>query len=108
MGDVIRLRNKSVSSWKRRKNRLNKGDDIEDPYFLGKKKFWSWTCKKCGEKMEPYKEDEYGDIVLSCTNPGCILNKIFANGPGVQMAKLLKQQQQNSRLYYRGYSGGYY
>jgi len=108
MGHVIRIKNKSISTQRRKKNRLNKGDDIEDPYFLGKKKYWSWTCKKCGEKMEPYKEDEYGDIVLSCSNPGCILNKMFANSASVQIAKLLKQQQQNSRLYYKRYDGGYH
>lgn len=107
-GHVIRIKNKSISTLRRRRSRLNKGDDIEDPYFVGKKKHWQWHCKKCGYPLEPYKEDEYGDIVMSCTNQGCILNKLYENSLGVQMAKLLKQQQMNSTLYYRRYDGGYY
>jgi len=107
-GSTIRIKNKSISTLRRKRNPLNKGDDIEDPYIIGKKKFWTWTCKKCGNPMEPYREDEYGDIIMSCTNMGCILNKIHEHSLGVQMAKLLKQQQMNSRLYYRRYDGGYY
>jgi len=107
-GSTIRIKNKSISTLRRKRNPLNKGDDIEDPYIIGKKKFWPWECKKCGCRAEPYKEDVYGDIIVSCSNPGCIMNKLHENSVNVQVAKLLKQQQMNSRLYYRRYDGGYY
>jgi hypothetical protein len=103
-----RMRNPHVSNWRRTKNKGNKGDDIEDPYFLGKKKYWSWFCKKCGERLEPYKEDQYGDIVLSCSNQGCIMNKMYASSKQIEIMKLLKQQQLNSTLYYRRFDGGYH
>jgi len=107
-GDVVRIKNQSISKLRRIKNQQNKGDDIEDPYIIGNKKAWPWWCKKCGEKLEPYKEDEYGDIVTSCTNPNCMMNKAWENSLNVKMAKLLKAQQMNSQLYYRNYKGGYY
>ena len=107
-GSTIRIKNQSVTSQRRKRNQLNKGDDIEDPYIIGNRKAWSWWCKKCGSRLEPYKEDELGDIIMSCTNQGCISNKAFENSLTIRMAKLFKQQQMNSQLYYRNYKGGYY
>ena len=107
-GSTIRIKNQSITSVRRKRNRLNKGDDIEDPYIIGNKKAWSWWCRKCGARLEPYREDELGDIIMSCTNQGCIANKAFENSLTIRMAKLFKQQQMNSQLYYRNYKGGYY
>lgn len=107
-GHIIRIKNPAISTQRRKHNRRNKGDDIEDRYIIGNKKAWPWWCKKCGSKLEPYKEDEYGDIIMSCTNPHCIMNKAFEGSMTIQLKKLFKQQQMNSQLYYRNYKGGYY
>jgi len=106
-GSTVRIKNPATSKLRRRRNPRNKGDDIEDPYIIGNKKAWSWWCRKCGERLEPYKEDEFGDIVMSCSNPNCIMNKAWENSLNIQMAKLFKQQQMNSSLYYRTQKGGY-
>lgn len=107
------IKNTSISSLKRKKNRINKGFDIEDPYLIGNIKnnqAWPWWCKKpgCGHKLVPYKEDEFGDIIMSCTNPNCIGHRMHANSINVQLKKLLKQQQNSSTLYYRRLDGRYY
>lgn len=107
----IKVENTSIRSQRRKRNKKNKGDDIEDPYIIGNIKqdeAWPWWCKKCGAKLVPYKEDEYGDIVMTCTNQNCWLHKMHKNSINVKLAKMLKQQQMNSRLYYRTYKGGYY
>ena len=104
----IKIKNPSISSQRRKRNQQNKGFDIEDPFLIGNKKAWSWWCKKCGGRLEPYREDEYGDIIMSCTNSNCIGHKAHENGLTNQLAKLFKRQQMNSQLYYRTYRGGYY
>lgn len=108
-GHIIRIKNPAVSTQRRKKNKRNKGDDIEDRYIIGnRKEGWPWWCRKCGGKLEPYKEDEFGDIIMSCTNPHCIMNKAFEGSLTIQLKKLFKQQQMNSHLYYRNYKGGYF
>ena len=107
-GSTVRIKNPAISKLRRSRNRQNKGDDIEDPYIIGKRKTWSWWCKKCGERLEPYREDEYGDIIMSCSNSNCMMNKAWEGSLNNQMAKLFKQQQMNSHLYYRNQKGGYY
>ena len=106
----MRIKNKAISKQRRKRARSNQGIDIEDPYWIGNKDSWSWYCKmpNCGAKMYPYKQDEYGDIVMACSNPNCIKSGNFANSISVQLKRLLKQQQNNSVLYYRRYDGKYY
>ena len=104
----IKIKNPAISTQRRKRNQANKGFDIEDPYLIGNKKAWSWWCKKCGQRLEPYREDEFGDIIMSCTNYHCIGNKAHEHGLSNEIAKLFKRQQMNSQLYYRNQRGGYY
>ena len=99
------IKNRSV----RKLKYLDRGKiDIEDPYWVGNKKNWSWYCPEptCGAPMYPYKQNEYGHIVMACSNPNCIQSGNFPLD--VEQRKLMKQMQMNSRKFYRNYLGGYY
>lgn len=104
------IKNKSVSKLRRIKTANARKVDIEDPYFIGNKKSWSWHCPMlgCNGELLPYKQDKYGDIIVACSNPYCIKSGNFESSINVQLKKLLKKQQMNSSLFYRRYDGGYY
>lgn len=104
------IKNKSVSKLKRQKTANQRKVDIEDPYYVGNKKAWSWWCNMpgCNGKLLPYKQDKYGDIIVACSNPYCIKSGNYDSSINVQLKKLLKKQQMNSQLYYRKYDGSYY
>jgi hypothetical protein len=104
-GTVIRFKNKSISTLKRKKNPHNKGFDPDTSFFQGNMKYQPWSCRKCGSPMEPWYEDEFGDLVVSCTNPNCICSKDFGGSINVELSKLVKKLNNNSNLYYRGYDG---
>ena len=104
-GDVIRFKNqnKRVNSIRRKWH--NDRIDIEDPYYVGKK--GSYSCDLCGSSMIPYKQDAFGNIIVTCMNPYCIKHKDNANSINTQLAKLLKQQQASSNRFYVDYEGNY-
>lgn len=104
--DVIRIKNKSkrVHNIRRLKTAGSRMTDIDDKYEIGPKEHWS--CLKCGNPMEPYKQDEYADFVMSCTNINCVNSKDWSGKLSVELAKLCKEQQLHSR-YYLSYMGDY-
>lgn len=93
-------------SMKRKKGR-NIRHTGDEPWIASKDKVL-FRCKVCGWPMEYWKEDYMGDLIFTCTNPYCYKNKDYAGSLTVKLKKLLKEQQMNSRLYYRTYKGGYY
>jgi len=112
---TIKFKNKSkrVSSLRRLHSASMNKIDIEDPYWIGNKKSWSWWCPVCEKKglrrkLIPYKQDKYGNIVVACENPNCIKSGNFDNSISSELARLLKQMQSNSRKFYITYGGGYY
>ena len=102
------IKNKAISTLRRKKTAHLRTVDIEDPFHIGNKKAWPWWCKVCGSRLVPYKQDEFGDIVVACENPNCVKSGNFAGSINVELKKLLKKQQNWSSLYYRTYNGGYY
>ena len=108
-GTVIRFKNKSkaVNNARRRRTGHTRKCDIEDPYHIGHKD--NFPCRNCGSPTKPYKQDAMGDIIVSCTNPHCILNiDVFgSNNMNVKLSKLLKEQMLHSR-YYVDYFGSTY
>jgi hypothetical protein len=101
----IKNQNKRIHNIRRLQTSENRKTDIEDKYEVGPKKHWN--CLKCGSPMEPYKQDEYGDIVMSCINNFCVNSKDWGGTLSIEMAKLTKEQQLHSR-YYTSYLGDYY
>jgi len=103
-GDTIRIKNKSrrVHNINRLKTGKERRTDIEDPYH----KLHHFHCLRCGSDMEPYKQDEYGDIIMSCKNHFCANSKDFDGGLTTTLAKLTKEMQLHSR-YYIDYLGNY-
>lgn len=85
-------------------NRRYSGDD--EGQILTKDKVF--RCPNCGSVMEYWKEDHMGDIIMSCTNHFCYKSKDFAGSLTVELKKLTKQLQQNSRKFYRKYDGTHY
>ena len=104
--DVIHIKNKNraIHNIRRLKSADNRRSDIDDKYEIGPKEHWS--CLKCGSPMEPYKQDEYSDHVMSCTNINCVNSKDWCGKLSVKLAKLCKEQQLHSR-YYTDYMGDY-
>lgn len=108
-----RFKNKQTSKLRRVRINKNARIDIEDPYFVGNRKSWSWWCPVCERKglrnkLLPYKQDKYGDIVVACENPNCIKSGNFDSSINSELTRLLKQLQTNSRKFYVGYNGSYY
>ena len=99
----VKNRSKRIHNIRRRKTANSRKVDIEDPYLRPH----HWKCLRCGEDMEPYKQDEYGDLVMSCKNHNCVNSKDFVGSPlSINMAKLTKEMQLHSR-YYVDYVGNY-
>jgi len=105
-GSVVRIKNKSkrVHNIHRLKTGKDRMTDIDDKYEIGPRDHW--TCLKCGSTMEPYKQDEYGDIIMSCKNGMCVNSKDWCGSISVELAKLCKEQQLHSR-YYMSHMGDY-
>lgn len=99
----MNIRNQVLSSLRRKKTANERKIDIEDEYHV--KQDGTWQCKNCGADMVPYKQDEYGDIVMSCTNEYCYKSKDWSGSLTVKMKKLTKEMQMNSRLFYMNYDG---
>lgn len=104
--DVIRIKNKSkrVHNINRLRSAGSRRTGTDDKYIVGPKEHWN--CLKCGSPMDPYKEDEYADLVMSCNNINCVNSKDWCGKLSVKLAKLCKEQQLHSR-YYTGYMGDY-
>lgn len=100
----IKNKNKYIHNLKRKKTSHKRKVDIEDPYHVGNK--GCWTCRICGSTMTPYKQDEYGDIIMSCDNNYCVNSKNFEGSVNVKLSKLVREMQLHSR-YYTDYLGGY-
>lgn len=66
-----------------------------------------WYCPICGSEMSPYKQDQYGDIVMSCNNVNCVNNEGFDGSVNVKLSKLTRELQLHGK-YYTDYLGGYY
>jgi len=104
-GDIVRIKNKSkrVHNIRRKHTAGDRKVDIEDPILRPH----HWKCLRCGEDMEPYKQDEYGDLVMSCLNFNCANSKDFIGRKFTStFAKLTKEMQMHSR-YYVDYLGNY-
>ena len=78
--------------------------DLNDDFHVGSKK--AWKCLKCGSDMEPFKQDEYGDIIMSCKNEFCLCCKDFGGKINTTLKKLTKEMQLHER-YYVNQIGGY-
>lgn len=98
-GEVVRIKggSKRVDNIQRRKTASQRMVDLNDKYHVGSKDHW--FCLKCGSPMEPYKQDEFGDIVMSCKNQFCINSKDWGGKIDIRLAKLVKEQQLHSRYY---------
>ena len=104
---TLQIKNKSIDTIRRRRTAGNRKIDYEDPYW-GVKKPGIWTCKICGGDMIPWKQSRLGDIIVTCQNSFCVKSKDFAGSINVELSKLLREQQNNSSLYYRKYDGGFH
>lgn len=104
MGDTFKLKNQSkrIHNIQRKKTGKDRITDIEDPILRPH----HWKCLRCGADMEPYKQDEYGDIIMSCKNEFCANSKDFGGKLTTNLAKLSKEMQLHSR-YYVDYMGNY-
>jgi len=108
MGTWNEVRNRHIYSNKRKRTAHLRRDGDPDTVMRGDWKKKTFTCKSCGTDMEYWKEDKWGDWIYSCKNHFCYKSKDFAGSMTIKLKKLAKQQQMNSRLYYRTYDGGYY
>ena len=104
VGNTTQLKNKSkrIHNIKRKKTAHERKVDIEDPILRPH----HWKCLRCGTDMEPYKQDEYGDLVMSCKNHFCANSKDFEGGLTTRLSKLSKEMQLHSR-YYIDYLGNF-
>ncbi len=101
----IKNQSKRIHNIRRHKTAGDRKADLNDKYEVGSKK--TWYCPKCGGAMSPFKQDEYGDIIMSCNNEYCRNSKDFIGGAmSNKMAKLTKEMQMHSR-YYVDYLGDY-
>lgn len=100
----LKNKNKYIHNQHRKKTAGKRKVDIEDPYHIGN---GNWTCRLCGSKMHPYKQDEYGDIIMACNNSNCVNSEGFDGSVNVKLSKLTRELQLHSR-YYTDYLGGYY
>ncbi len=99
----VRNKSKTVNNIRRRRTANNRKVDIDDPYL----RQHHWKCLRCGDQMEPYKQDEKGDLIMSCNNYNCINSKDFIGAPlSTRLAKLTKEMQLHSR-YMVDYLGNY-
>ena len=98
----IKNQSKRVHNIRRHKTANDRKVDLNDKYNVGSE--GTWHCPKCGTDMSPFKQDEYGDIVVSCNNQACRNSKDFIGGAmNTKLAKLTKEMQLHSR-YYKGQS----
>ena len=93
---------KAIHNIRRKKTGHTRMDDIDDPYL----RLHHFKCLRCGDDMEPYKQDEYGDKIMSCKNRFCANSKDFGGKLTINLAKLTKEMQLHSR-YYVDYLGNY-
>ena len=103
-GDTTRIKNKSkrIHNIRRLRTANERKTDIEDPILRPH----HWKCIRCGADTEPYREDEYGDTIVSCKNWSCVNSKDWSGKISIKLAKLTKEMQLHSR-YYVDYLGNY-
>ncbi|NHJ40133.1 MAG: hypothetical protein FK731_08885 [Asgard group archaeon] len=96
-----------LSSMKRKSGRQIRytGDE---PHIATQDKVIRCPVPGCGHTMEFWKEDRMGDLIYTCTNPYCYKSKDWSGSLTVELKKLTKQLQMNSRKFYRTYMGDYY
>lgn len=102
---MTRIRNQLINSLRRKKTANDRKIDIEDEYHV--KQDNTWRCMNCGSEMVPYRQDEYGDIVMSCTNQYCYKSKDWDGTLTTRLKKLTKQMQMNSKLNFVNYDGSF-
>ena len=99
MPESVRARFLSSSKRKMRSSRQKRytGDE---PHIATKDKNII-RCPNCHSRMEFWKEDWIGDLIYTCTNPYCYKSKDWSGSLTVELKKLTKQMQMNSRKFYR-------
>lgn len=97
MYNVKNTSNKKVNNIRRQKTANARKVDLNDKYEVGSKT--SWKCMKCGAGMSPYKQDEFGDVIMSCHNEFCVCSKDFGGKFGTRLGKLTKEMQLHARYY---------
>lgn len=94
---IPNTKNKRINNIDRKKTGYGRKVDLNDKYHVGSKK--AWFCLKCGSEMEPYKQDEFGDIIMSCKNEFCLCSKDFGGRVNTTLKKLTKEMQLHERYY---------
>lgn len=98
----VKNKSKRIYGIRRRKTANSRKVDIDDPYL----RQHHWKCPRCGDGMDSYKQDERGDLIMSCRNQFCLNSKDFTAPLSTRLAKLTKEMQMHSR-YYIDYLGNY-
>lgn len=96
-----------LDSYKRRKGRQTRYEG-GDPFIATKDKVIRCPRFGCNHLMEFWYEDRMGDLIYSCTNPLCYKSKDWCGSPTIELKKLTKEMQMNSRKFYRSYDGSYW